>query len=205
MRALLVLALAGAATLAPAVASAETAEELDLVVWDEDEPPPLYVPELRASPRLVLGFDFGIGGFDGTCGGCLFVGGLSLDVFAGAQLTPRLAVLADVWAVLHPLATDGDQSGLATHALAVAAARTWIVPTVWAQAGAGIGILGFAGRVDNRVFSGPGAMTAIGIEMDHGPCRGIDLQFRAGGTLVPDADSRALIYSVAAVVGFHWN
>src|SRR6185503_9419632 len=89
----------------------------------------VYVAELRAPGRLVIGFDFGIGFIDATCGGCYVRGGLSLDGFAGVQVARRVALLADVWTINHLLSTDDqERSGIAIHAIQAAAARVWIRP-----------------------------------------------------------------------------
>jgi hypothetical protein len=190
--------------------SARTAaaqEEEELV--DEKPPPPVYVAELRQPARAVLGLDFGIGMVDPVCAGCYAEGGLSLGVFAGVQATRRVAVLAEGWSLVHLIATDGDQTGVATLALATAAARVWVMPRLWIQAGAGGGwllVAGSPGDADGVDF-GPAAALAIGGEPGHRRCSGIDLSIRIGGATIPDDDGgdRVLIYNLAAMVGFHWN
>lgn len=176
---------------------------------------PIYVAELRTPGRLVIGFDFGIGFIDATCGGCAPVGGLSLDGFAGVQVARRVALLAEVWTINHLLPTedDGDRQGIAIHALNTAAARVWLIPRLWLQAGAGLGWFNITADRDGFLF-GPTAMIAVGGEPGHKRCSGIDLSLRIGGTRVrddsgDDADSGAaghmLLYSAVAVVGYHWN
>jgi hypothetical protein len=170
----------------------------------EDEPPPVYVAELRTAGRLVIGFDFGIGLIDATCDGCYSVGGLSMDGFAGLQLTPRLALVADAWSMLHLLATDTEDSGIASHGLGTAGARVWLAPKLWIQGGLGGGLFS-AGPRGSGALLGPGAMLAVGGEPGHRRCSGIDLSARLGGTLLSDEGERLLLYSIAAVVGYHWN
>lgn len=175
----------------------------------EDLSEPVYVAELRAPGRLVIGFDFGIGFIDATCGGCYPRGGLSLDGFAGVQVARRVALLADVWTVNHLLATDDQQrSGIAIHAIQTAAARVWIMPRLWVQAGGGLGWFNITSDRDGFLF-GPAAMIAVGGEPGHRRCSGIDLSLRIGGTRVREEseDSRGhmLLYGATAVVGYHWN
>jgi hypothetical protein len=191
--------------LAPRSAGAqETDDDKELARLLEEE---AYVAELRQPGRLVVGFDFGIGFIDATCGGCYPRGGLSLDGFAGVQVARRLALLADVWTVNHLVARDDQarESGIAIHAVQTAAARVWIVPRLWVQAGGGLGWFNITGDHDGFLF-GPAAMIAVGGEPGHKRCNGIDLSLRIGGTRVrDDAGDHMLLYSATAVVGYHWN
>jgi hypothetical protein len=172
-----------------------------------DEPEP-YLADFRHPGRLVIGFDFGLGAFDLVCTDCSTKGALHLDVFAGAQITRRVALLAEGWSMMHLLATDEqDHAGFAAHTIATAAARVWLVPRLWLQAGAGAGWLTADRGGDHIRLHGPAAVIAVGGEPGHSWCSGIDLSLRLGGTLVDlggDVD-RTLLYSIGAAVGFHWN
>jgi hypothetical protein len=198
-----------AAGVAILVALASTAHAQDEAEDAEDLSEPVYVAELRPPGRLVIGFDFGIGFIDATCGGCYPRGGLSLDGFAGVQVARRIALVADVWTVNHLLATDDQQrSGIAIHAVQSAAARVWIMPRLWVQAGGGLGWFNITADRDGFLF-GPAAMIAVGGEPGHKRCSGTDLSLRIGGTRVrdesEDGGGHMLIYSATAVVGWHWN
>jgi hypothetical protein len=190
---------------APRSAGAQqTDEDKELARLLEEE---VYVAELRQPGRLVVGFDFGIGFIDATCGGCYPRGGLSLDGFVGVQVARRLALLADVWTVNHLVARDEQarESGIAIHAIQTAAARVWIVPRLWVQAGGGLGWFNITADHDGFLF-GPAGMIAVGGEPGHKRCNGIDLSLRIGGTRVrDDAADHMLLYSATAVVGYHWN
>lgn len=177
-------------------------------------PPPIYVAALREPGRRVVGLEFGIGMLDAVCGGCYAEGGLSLSGFGGAQLTRRVALLADVWALMHLIAEDMNESGVAAHALATAGARVWIIPRLWVQAGIGAGGLVVTGTsADNGLDAGAAGMLAVGGELGHERSSGIDLSLRIGATRLAgepgstdeDDGGAALLYSIAAVVGFHWN
>jgi hypothetical protein len=195
------LALAGAAA-APARAAAQ-------LVVHEPEPPPVYVAELRPPGRALAGFDFGIGLFDATCGGCYARGGISLDVFAGAQVAPRVALLAEGWSVNHLLAPGGGASGVATLVLATAGARVWLTPRLWLQGGAGAAALLVtdSGADDDGAHAGPGATLAVGGEPGHRPRGGIDISVRTGVTRLrlEAGRARTVMYDIATVVGYHWN
>ena len=184
----------------PAPPVEPAAEELPT----EEDLEPVYVADFRIPWRLVIGFDFGIGIIDATCGNCYALDALVIDAFAGVQVAPRFALLADLWSSVHLLATDGRDRGVAGHTIATLASRAWIVPRLWVQLGGGSGWLATTGE---RRSSGPAAVLAVGGEPGHKLCRGVDMSLRLGGTLLEDevTEGRTLLYSVAAVVGFHWN
>ena len=128
------------------------------------------------------------------------------------QVSRRVALLADVWTINHLLPTDEEREGIAIHAINTAAARVWVVPRLWLQAGAGLGWFNITADRDGFLV-GPTAMVAVGGEPGHRRCSGIDLSLRIGGTRVldeSDEDEGAgrrhmLLYSATAVVGYHWN
>jgi hypothetical protein len=190
---------------APAAARAE-----DNVVYGE-EPPEIYVPQLRSAPRKLIGFDFGLGMYDAFCDGCGMTGGLSAGFSAGVQLTRRLAVLGDIWSLLHLLPADApEERGVAAHSLTTAAARIWLRPTLWLQGGAGAGWLTVAGARDDFLV-GVGGSLAIGGELKHRPGSGIDLALRLGSSWFPSNDGEIgglreeVVYNVAGAIGYHWN
>ena len=213
-RATALLAAAALSVAAPRAAAQDGHDPGDEDVVHEPAPPPPYVARLRPPGRAAFGLDFGIGMLDAVCSGCYAEGGISLDGFAGAQLARRVALLADAWSVFHLLASDVGGGGVAAHAIATAAARVWIVPRLWLQAGAGGGwLLVAGGGSDDGVDFGPAAMFAVGGELGHKPTSGIDLSVRIGGSRMragrrengATSGESVLLYSVAAVVGFHWN
>jgi hypothetical protein len=201
----------------PAAAQERRPADPDDEAVREPPPPPLYVAALREPGRAVIGLDFGLGMFDAVCSGCYAEGGISLSGFGGAQLTRRVALLADVWALMHLIAQDMNETGAAAHAMATAGARVWIIPRLWVQAGIGAGCLAVTGTgPDDGVDGGPSALLAIGGELGHKRTSGIDLSVRIGATRLagdrgstdaddPDDGDAVLLYSIAAVVGYHWN
>lgn len=192
----------GGALLAGVLLTAGARADAEPVV-DEDEPPPAYVPELRPAGRPVIGFSAGVGLFDATCSGCTSQTGLSVGLFGGWQLSPRVALLADGWAVVHILPLDDPQRGVITHILTVLAARVWLAPQLWIEAGPGGGWLARTGQGHDL---GPGLMLAVGAEPGHKPCHGIDVSARFGGSRQLDGDGgHTLVYSIAGSVAFHWN
>lgn len=201
------IALLTAVTLAPRVAAADG--DSSKYVSDPADPDlePVYVADYRAPGHLAIGFDFGVGVLGGTCSGCdRGLGGLALDVFAGAQLTPRLAVVGDLWTIIHLLPADSaDSRGVATHTFATAAARFWALPELWLQAGVGGAAFRVDGSREDQSDLAPAFAVSIGGEVEHRPTRSIALTARLGvGRYEDDDGSPTTLYNIAAVVGWHW-
>lgn len=199
-------ALAAAAVAACAVwPAAAAAEPGDTVVVDEEEPKPVYFPELRPGIRKIIGFDFGIGLFDGFCAECRIQGGISADFFAGVQVARRVGIVVDLWSLMHLLPSDSaEDRGFTAHSQATAAARVWVVPAFWIQTGVGPGFLSVVGPQE-QIDVGPGAVIAAGGELKHRPNSGIDLSLRLGATRFRIDGTKQYIYNASAVVGYHWN
>ena len=165
-----------------------------------------YIPQLREPTRLVIGFDFGLGVIGATCGGCVKdLGGIGADVYVGALVTRRLALIAEVFSIAHVLPVDDpNERGLVVHSLALASARFWATPQFWLQSGIGGGWYFSSGDDDALA---PAASFAIGGEIDHQVDGGIDLSVRIGLGRYghPDGNpGKTFLYSVAGVVGWHW-
>lgn len=191
-----------------AAADEDERPSMEVPASEVTEDPEPYLADFRLPGRLVIGFDFGIGAFDLTCADCAGKGALHVDVFAGVQVSRRVAVLAEGWSMLHLLPTDEqDHTGLAAHTIGTAAARVWVMPRLWLQAGAGVGWLTRDQGGDHVGIHGPAAVVAIGSEPGHKLCSGIDLSLRIGGTSIDIGGDvgRTLLYSIGAAVGFHWN
>jgi hypothetical protein len=130
---------------------------------------------------------------------------VSADVFSGAQIAARVAVLADAWSLIHLLPQDApEERGFTTHSLATLGARVWILPTLWLQAGVGVGFLTVVGPSED-VAIGPAAMVVIGRELRHQPRNGIDISARLGASRFEDEGQHDIFYTLSGVVGYHWN
>ncbi|RMH39520.1 MAG: hypothetical protein D6689_16260 [Deltaproteobacteria bacterium] len=191
----------------PAAAQRNGTVVSDPAEQDDD----FYVPELRSPLRSDVGFDIGLGLIGATCAGCeRALGGLALDLYGGALVTRRIAVLAAADTVLHLLPVDAPEDrGLVSHTTFTANARVWAMPQVWLQAGAGAGLLRVDGSADDGSDWGPVASLAVGREVDHRPARGVNVTVRAWLGRYDDEDdagaaTRITLYSVAASVGWHW-
>jgi hypothetical protein len=188
-------------------AGSTSADEAGEEVWEE-EPPPVYVAELRGPVRKLIGFDFGLGIYDGFCSDCLMVGALSAGFQTGLQIAPRVALIAEVWSLLHLLPADSaDARGFTAHSIVTAGARVWLQPTLWIQSGLGAGAVSIVGPIDD-VAIGPSATLSIGSELRHRPTSGIDLALKLGGTWYSEdgePNDGDILYNLAAAIGYHWN
>lgn len=159
-------------------------------------PPPAAAypaPQLTASaPKVRDGLTFGIGLSVGSlvadcaeCNDAFEAAGVNAHI--GLMLTPRLAVMGEIWAMAHHEAFLTVYQNLAT-----VAARAWVTPQLWVQGGLGAATAGyrwngiFVDRED-RTESSPGMMAAIGYELTIKPNVVLDLQLR-GGTGFYDKD-----------------
>src|SRR5580704_6422928 len=134
------------------------------------------------------------------CGGQKAAGGFSGHL--GGMLTPRLALMGEVWAM-----GASQDNVTATQVIATAALRGWVTRRLWLQGG-----LGFA-RSKVTYDAGDGLMTsdesqtvpafmaAIGVEIVRTHEFGLDLEARTG-TGFYEGDAR--IYNGAVGVGASW-
>ncbi len=193
------------AVLVAALAAPAAAQSSGTYVSDPAQPhEDLYLPELRDPTRFMIGFDFGLGVVGGFCDECdRSLGGLAVDFYSGALVTRRLAVLGEIYAVLHLLPSDNEQDrGLVSHTFLTAAARFWAGPQFWLQAGVGASTFRVDG--DDVTDYAPAVTFAIGGEIGHKPDRGIDLSARFGFGRYDDDGSGITLYNIGAVVGWHW-
>lgn len=163
-------------------------------------------PELRSPVRWPLGFDFGLGVL-GTTKRPVdeSKGGLWLDVHVGVYALPRLALLVESATVNHLLPADAPtERGLLIHGVHGLVGRAWLTPTLWLQAGGGLGTFAVVFARDDELELGPAVSVGIGGEAEHRPARAIDLALRFALARYGFDDGDATIYNLAASVGWHW-
>jgi hypothetical protein len=162
-------------------------------------PPPVAYPApavATGEPHVRAGLTFGIGANVGSlvadcaeCSNSFAAGGIQAHV--GMMVTPRLAILAEVWTMAH-------HDGFLTvyQNIATIAARAWVTPKVWVQGGLGAATAGYSWHgffVDreDRTESSPGVTGAVGYEVPLGARNVIDLQLRAGTGFYSKDERRA--------------
>jgi tetratricopeptide (TPR) repeat protein len=129
----------------------------------------------------LFGVGLGLGSLRAECDVCddtFEAGGLNGHV--GRMLRPDLALLLDVWAMVH------SESALTVwQNIGVLAVRYWFTPRFWATAGLGVASAGYRWRgvfatLRDRTENKPGFMVAGGYEFYRTRRMGIDGQLRFG-------------------------
>lgn len=167
---------------------------------------PTYTP-----PQVRRGFVFGFG----IGGGSINVvdesgadgeefDGASFEVHIGGMLSPRFALLGEVWGVVH----HSDEDNIAfngettlTHNIYVLAAQYWISPRFWIKGG--IGRASYTLEDDIGVYeeeAGRAIMGGLGYELSHSRTFAIDIQLRFGVAEYEQGE----LQNGAVAVGINW-
>jgi hypothetical protein len=165
-------------------------------------PAPAYYPPSGYRSGLVLGAGIGFGGLTADQCGDLCGGGLSLEGHIGGMLNPRLAMLFDIWTVIHPIpGSDGDT----TSTLYTGALQAWVSPIVWLKGGIGFGNTQISSNSVGTITDATALalMGAAGVELVQSGPFALDLQGRIGHTFFTQQDGGA-ITQYAFMVGFNW-
>ncbi|HEX4452654.1 MAG TPA: outer membrane beta-barrel protein [Kofleriaceae bacterium] len=134
------------------------------------------------------------------CGGQKAAGGFTGHL--GGMLTPRLALMGEVWAM------GASQNNVTnTQVMANLAIRGWATRRLWLQGGVGFARSKVSFDAGDGVMASdesatvPAFMAAIGVELIHSHEFGLDLEARTG-TGFYEGDAR--IYNGAIGVGASW-
>ncbi len=180
-------------------------------------PPPRYVPPRMINPRrrgFTIGFGFGLGAMDSAndlfrCAGCGKGDGIaagSVDFHIGGMLTPRLALLLEVWGTGGVLDNAGDV--LLSQMMAMGAAQYWVSPKLWIKGGIGAAELRIdrdASTYSEDLDNGLGIMAAVGYELLARRGFVMDFQFRVGAGFYDDLGADGDEVSAASFgLGFNW-
>ena len=163
-------------------------------------PAPAYYPPSSYRSGLVIGGSIGFGGL--TADQCdICGGGLSLEGHIGGMLNPQLALMFDVWTVIHPISGSNDDM---TSTLYTGALQLWLTPILWLKGGAGLGNTTVGNNLDGfNGATGFALMGGAGVELvQRGPFA-LDLQGRVGHTFIADIDGGP-VTQYAFMIGFNW-
>jgi len=156
----------------------------------------------------MFGIGLGGGSLRAECEECssaMEAGGLNAHV--GYMVTPQLAILVDVWGMVH------KESFLTVFQnINTLAARYWPMPNVWVQAGIGNANAGYYWdgifvQVEDRTEKAPGVMFGVGYELSVRPKFSIDISFRYGTGLYEEDPVDGYVvkgHSAQFGVGFNW-
>jgi hypothetical protein len=161
------------------------------------------------APRdgMLIGFGIGAGEISCEGDGCNdFTEAGGVEFHIGGMLTPRLALMFDLWVMGHT-----HDNLTITHTIATGAVRYWVVPRLWLQGGLGGASAAYRWdgvfvNLEDRTETVPGVMIGAGYEVAASRTFAIDLQFRAGTGFYGEEDGRADLqaHNVWLGVGFTW-
>jgi hypothetical protein len=162
--------------------------------------PSVYDRTERSGVTLGGGLAFGEFACEGTnCDG--FTEAYGLNAHVGGMISPKFALVADLWGMAH----TEDRVTL-TQSLATGALRYWPASRVWLQGGVGLARASVSYdaeivELESRSDLVPGVMGAIGVELLSTSSAALEVQLRAG-TGRYDEDVR--IRNVALGAGLSW-
>lgn len=171
-------------------------------------PPSAYQPR-PARQGLMIGFGLGGGELScedvstsgsGPCDGVTEAG--SIDAHLGIMLSPRLAIMGDIWAMGH----TEDQLTV-SQTITTAAAQLWLTPRLWIKGGIGVAHArfnydGVIVEVESSSETVPAGMLAVGYELMHRPRFALDVQLKGGTGIYDEGDTQA--HNAALSVGLNW-
>jgi hypothetical protein len=157
----------------------------------------------QARSGLTGGAALGVGhlGCDSNeCDKLVEAGGISAHL--GGMLSPRLALVGDLWGMSHK-----DGRATFSQTILTAALRWWPVDVIWLSGGVGVARASFHYDADfvefmNRSDTVPGFMAAAGVELLHSSTFALEVQVRAG-TGVYDQDERIRNYALSVGASFY--
>jgi hypothetical protein len=182
-------------------------------------PPPYYPPPPPPPPRgvyrsgLVFGLSGGVGAVHLDVNGCGDACGVagSLEGHIGGMISPRAAVLFEIWGADHPWSSGGS-SFETINTFFTGALQYWVSDIVWIKGGLGVAELRetvddyYNGAYSTAVndITGFALFGAVGVEVLQSYNFALDLQFRIGnGFYSQDGDSFSA-QNYAFMVGFNW-
>jgi hypothetical protein len=149
---------------------------------------------------FVIGFSLGAGVLaNDSCDRCDSLEGAAGEFHVGWMVTPRLALLAEGYAVSH---TKQDMT--LSQSMGVLAAQYWLTPKFWLKAGLGSGHLSVSNDQGEEIAvseEGAGAMIAVGYEVYQGRAFALDLSLRSAAVSYEESDT---VTQTAATIGVNW-
>jgi hypothetical protein len=159
-------------------------------------PPPRYAPYRQG---ITLGAGIGVGGMSADNCGDSCGAGPAFEFHIGGMLTPRLALMFDIFPVIHPINSDVS----AYNTQYTIAAQFFATEQFWLKGG-----VGFAHYSETSDFYGglgsdwgSGITLAGGFEIYNSGPFAIDLQLRLGRSFYDVAKDHGV---GAFLIGFNW-
>lgn len=173
-------------------------------------PPPIHAPYWQRR-GLTIGFGFGVGGMSAEsgpieCAGCDYdpaAGGF--DFHIGGMISPRLALVFEIWGTAQALESSGRT--MLVQTMAMVGLQYWLTRQLWIKGGVGAANLSVSyddgrGGDSEDIDTGGAIMGAIGYEIMSSRRFAIDLQLRVGSGTYSGIDDQ--INAATFGVGFNW-
>lgn len=161
--------------------------------------------EERSGLMFGIGLDAGhlelaVGACPGQCEGVTEAGGV--NVHLGLMLTPKLAIVGELWGMGHM-----EENLFVSQAIATVGPKLWLGDRFWVKGGVGAARAGFRydtaiGDFDDSTDYVFAASAATGFELISTDDFALDLQLRGGSGFFGTADTR--IRNLSAGVGINW-
>jgi hypothetical protein len=169
-------------------------------------PPPPPVWERRG---LAVGFGLGLGGMSDSqgaigCASCEYnPASVGLDFHIGGMLSPRFALLFEIWGQGQQMDVSGSETLVQT--MLMVAAQYWVTPQLWLKGGLGVSHLSVSfddGSEPLDLDEGGAVMGAVGYEILSSPRFALDLQGRLGMGTYDSAEGN--IQTGMISLGLNW-
>jgi hypothetical protein len=124
-----------------------------------------------------------------------------LALHAGFSLTPRVALMADLWGAGHT-----EDRLTVTQGILAAVVRVWPARSFWLQGGLGVARSSVTYDADIVEFESrsdvvPAFVAGLGVELISNRDFALDLELRGGSGMY---ENDMLVYTIAAGVGLSW-
>jgi hypothetical protein len=152
---------------------------------------------------LVIGASLGGGDMASQNCGPYCGGSGMIEGHIGGMLNPRLALMADLFAAIHPW-DDGVYTGQTYNGIYTLALQYWVTDIIWLKGGMGFAHLQYgydgtgASLGDESAFA---LMGAGGVEILQSYNFAVDLQFRIGNGFYSQGPD---ITNYAFMIGVNW-
>lgn len=175
-------------------------------------PPPTADGGFFMRRGLSVGFGFGLGGMSDTsgpieCGNCDYnPAAFGFDFHIGGMISPRLALLFELWANGQSLESTGTVTLM--QGMAMVAAQYWVTPQLWIKGGLGASDLsisyddGYYEPTSEAVDQGGAIMGGIGYEVMSSRRFALDIQGRLGIGTYDGIQEQITVGTIG--VGFNW-
>jgi hypothetical protein len=127
--------------------------------------------------------------------------GVAFDFSIGGMLNPKLAIMYDASAVMHPEDVGNGESYVFTSSFNTIALQSWVAPKVWLKGGLGFARVFVSGDGESETLENALGITgAAGYEIVQSRNFALDASVR----LASGFYEGVTLHNASLLVGFHW-